>query len=56
MSHAGRHWLGVTAVKIGMGALTAVTLATSLLCTSTYAWIAKCGGTAAEGAKPWLGW
>jgi hypothetical protein len=56
MGHGGRHWLGITAVKIGMAVLTAATLAASLLCTSTYAWIARCGGTTAEGAKPWLGW
>ena len=56
MNRAGKHWLSVAAVKIGMTALTVITLAASLLCMSTYAWIARCGGTAAEGAKPWLGW
>ena len=55
MNHAGRHWLGITAVKIGMAVLTAATLAASLLCTSTYSWIARCGGVA-EGGRPWLGW
>ena len=55
MIRAGRRWLAIAAVKIGMAVLTAVTLAASLLCTSTSSWIARCGGVA-EGGRPWLGW
>jgi hypothetical protein len=56
MNRAGRNWLSLAAVKIAMAALTVIMLAAALVCTSTYAWIARCGGTAAEGTKPWLGW
>ncbi len=55
MTYGGRRWLSITVVKIGMAVLTAVTLAASLLCTSTYGWIARCGGVS-EGGRPWLGW
>jgi hypothetical protein len=55
MNRAGRRWLGITAVKIGTAVLTAAALSAPLLCTSTYGWMARCGGIA-EGGRPWLGW